>query len=78
MMNRITIVTRDGRSHSEQGQYPKGHLENPMTDTEVEHKFRSLCRAPLGESRGDALLKTLWELDRQANLEKIFELAHIK
>ncbi|HKU69606.1 MAG TPA: MmgE/PrpD family protein [Burkholderiales bacterium] len=77
MMNRLTIVTKNGQSHNEQGQYPKGHLENPMTDAEVEQKFRSLCRAPLGESRSEALLRTLWELDRQANLEKVFELAHI-
>ncbi|MNC92423.1 hypothetical protein D3C83_88490 [compost metagenome] len=49
-----------------------------MTDAEVEQKFRSLCRGPLGESRSEALLQALWELDRQSGLEKVFELSCIE
>jgi len=78
MMNRIEIVTRDGKRLVEQGQYPKGHLENPMTDAEVEQKFRALCRGSLGEKRSEALLETLWALERQDGLGKVFELARIE
>ena len=78
MMNRIEIVTRSGERYVEQGRYPKGHLENPMTDAEVEQKYRALCRGPLGESRSEALLDALWTLEHQRELGKVLELVHIE
>lgn len=78
MMNRIEIVTRNKTRYVEQGQYPKGHLENPMTDAEVEQKYRALCRGPLGERRAEALLETLWTLEREPALGKTLELVRIE
>jgi 2-methylcitrate dehydratase len=78
MMNRIEIVTRSGERHVEQGRYPKGHLENPMTDAEVEQKYRALCSDALGESRSEALLDALWTLERQRELGKVLELVRIE
>ena len=77
MMNRIEIVTRSGQRHVEEGRYPKGHLENPMTDAEVDQKFRALCHGPLGKSRSELLLAALWTLEQQAGLGDVLDLVRI-
>lgn len=73
MMNRIEIVTKSGQRHVAEGRYPKGHVENPMTDAEVEEKFRALCRGLLPADRSEALLKTVWNLERQPDIGKVIE-----
>jgi 2-methylcitrate dehydratase len=77
MMNRIEIVTRNGERHAAEGQYPKGHLENPMTDVEVEQKYHALCREALGRSRSDALLDALWTLERAPEIGPVLERVRI-
>jgi 2-methylcitrate dehydratase len=78
MMNRIEIVTRGGARFVEEGRYPKGHLENPMTDAEVEQKYRALCEEALGKARTEELLEALWRLERAPQLGRVFELVHIE
>ena len=43
--------------------YHRGHPKNPMTDAEMEEKFRSLARRHLAADRIDALLEQLWALE---------------
>ena len=78
MMNRIEIVAKNGERHVAEGRYPKGHLENPMTNAEVESKYRALCRGLLPEARIEALLEALWDLERQPELGTVLELARIE
>lgn len=78
MMNRIEIVTRDGQRHVAEGRYPKGHLENPMTDAEVEHKYHALCRDALGRTRSDELLQALWALEHEPQLGRVLDLVRIE
>src|SRR5262249_45093561 len=40
--NRLTITLTDGRRLVREVEFPRGHARNPMTDAEVEHKFRTL------------------------------------
>jgi 2-methylcitrate dehydratase len=78
MMNRIEIVAKSGERHVAEGRYPKGHLENPMTNAEVESKYRALCRGLLPEERIEALLEALWDLERQPELGTVLELTQIE
>jgi 2-methylcitrate dehydratase len=73
MMNRITVVTKSGRRVVESGSYPKGHLENPLSDDEVNRKYRALCRGRMEESASEALLDTLWALEREAEIGAVLE-----
>lgn len=41
--NRITVRTRDGKTFTKEVTFPRGHARNPMTDAEVEAKFRSMA-----------------------------------
>ena len=38
--NRVTVTCSDGRSFVSEVRYPRGHAGNPMTDDEVQEKFR--------------------------------------
>jgi 2-methylcitrate dehydratase len=44
--------------------YPKGHAKNPVTDVEVDAKFRELFAASGSVAQCDAALAALWDLDR--------------
>ncbi|MFQ5902703.1 MAG: MmgE/PrpD family protein [Candidatus Binatia bacterium] len=50
-------VIRARRSHA------RGHPKNPMTDAEVESKFRTLTAPVLPRSRANRILKRLWHLE---------------
>ena len=49
---------------SEEVLIPRGHPRNPMTDEEVENKFRDLTRGRLPQKAGKRLLDTLWGLEK--------------
>jgi 2-methylcitrate dehydratase len=44
-------------------EFPRGHASNPMTDTEVEHKFRALVEPRYGKEQADRILRTCWEME---------------
>ncbi len=60
---RVTIRMRSGETHISEIRYPRGHEKSPMTDAEVENKFRDLCAGPLGAQGCDRALKALWQLE---------------
>jgi 2-methylcitrate dehydratase len=75
--NRLTITLADGRQLVKEVEFPCGHAGNPMTDGEVEQKFRSLVAPRYGPERVDAMLAGLWEMDQMghaASLPQLFEL----
>ena len=45
--NRLTVTLADGRKLVKEVEFPRGHARNPMTDAEVEQKFRAHGRAAL-------------------------------
>jgi len=61
--NRLTITLRDGRRLVREVEFPRGHARNPMTDTEVERKFRALVEPRYGKERANQVLATCWKLE---------------
>jgi 2-methylcitrate dehydratase len=61
--NRIRVQMKDGRVYEKTVKYPRGHAGNPMTDEEVERKFRSLADGVIPEKLQNRLLSQLWALD---------------
>jgi 2-methylcitrate dehydratase len=57
------VVLKSGAQKSVRVEYHRGHPKNPMTDAEMEEKFRSLARKQLPAERIDALLRQLWNLE---------------
>ena len=64
MGNRVTARLRSGAQVSEEVIIPRGHPRNPMSDEEVESKFRSLTRGKLSRKAVDRILDALWDLER--------------
>ena len=72
--NRVTVTLASGEKISKQVDYHKGHPKNPMTDGEVEEKFRRLTKKYLTNNGQDRILETLWSLDRARDLSKVTSL----
>ena len=70
----FTLVTKAGTKHATMVDYHKGHYKNPMTESEIEAKFRPLAASLLQPAQTDQLLAALWRLDEQANVHELMTL----
>jgi 2-methylcitrate dehydratase len=70
---RIEVTTTDGRRLAAETSHPKGHYRNPLTDGEVEAKFRGLASGALGVEGCDRVLAEVWDLENSATLNRLFE-----
>lgn len=69
---RIEIVSRRGERKVAAADYPRGHYRNPLSDGEIESKFRDHARRALRADRVDAALATLWAIDSARHLDPVF------
>ena len=69
--NRITVTLEDGTKLAKEVEFPRGHAGNPMTDAEVEAKFRGTVEPRYGRAKADAILARCWDLE---NLTSVTEL----
>ena len=74
MLCDVEVVTKSGQSYSSEVAYHKGHYKNPLSDQEVEDKFRSLAQDRLPESKIDALLDRLWHLEDVDDVKDVIRL----
>ncbi|MDA0734412.1 MAG: MmgE/PrpD family protein [Chloroflexi bacterium] len=59
----VTVTLRDGRAYTEKVEHATGAPENPMTDRQLDDKFRALVGNVLSKARVERLLASLWDLD---------------
>ena len=59
----LEVLMRSGERKSVRVEYWRGHWRNPMTDSEIETKFRTLVADMLPVGQVDALLRQLWKLE---------------
>jgi len=73
--NRLTVTLDDGRQVVKEVEFPRGHAQNPMTDDEVEHKFRTLADPRYGKRRSKQMLKDLWRMEGSSakDLVRLFD-----
>jgi 2-methylcitrate dehydratase len=70
----FTVVTKAGAMHTTMVDYHKGHYKNPMSEAEIEAKFRPLAASVLQSAQTDRLLAALWRLEEQANIHELMAL----
>jgi len=73
LCSRIEVTTTDGRREVAQTSYPKGHYQNPLTDAELEAKFRGLAYGALGVEGCNRVLAEVWDLENRATLDRLVE-----
>lgn len=74
---RIEITTNGGGRKVAESDYPRSHYKNPMTDKEVNAKFRGLTQRALPKKGVDRALDALWQLDTARDLNVIFEAVEV-
>jgi 2-methylcitrate dehydratase len=70
--NRLTVTLADGRQVVAENEFPRGHDQNPMTDAEVEAKFRRMAAGRLDATRQQKILDLCFHLDELPNLGELF------
>jgi 2-methylcitrate dehydratase len=71
---RVRLV--DGRTAEDMRHVPLGHPKNPMSDAQMEAKFRQFEGVLAGDSR--ALLDALWHLDTLDDVSSVMPLTKLK
>jgi len=59
----VTIVTNDGRSFEKIVQHAVGSLENPLSNRDLEFKFRKLAEGILPNPQIEGLLSIAWNIE---------------
>jgi 2-methylcitrate dehydratase len=73
----LDLVMASGERKSVRVEYHRGHWLNPMSDAEMEAKFRGLAGAMLPAERLDALLAQLWSLEKLPEIGKLIGMTRI-
>ena len=71
----VTAILKDGRSEHVFVEHAIGSLEKPLTDVQLEAKFRELARPVLGNDRTDELIASCWKLGEAADVFELTALA---
>ena len=75
--NMVRVILRDGREFSVEESLPRGHYKNPMSDGEVEAKFKKLASRRLSEEKMSAVLDAVWRLDKLSDIRELTELVRM-
>lgn len=72
--NRITVTLNDGTQLVREVEFPRGHAGNPMTDSEVEAKFRRVAEPRYGKAKADAILARCWDFENLTSVTDLIRL----
>jgi 2-methylcitrate dehydratase len=61
----LEVVLKSGARKTVRVEYHRGHFKNPMTDAEMEEKFRLMAQKHLPADRVDNLLRLLWGIETE-------------
>ncbi|MBI2510066.1 MAG: MmgE/PrpD family protein [Betaproteobacteria bacterium] len=75
---RIEIAARGGVKKSAQARYFKGHAEDPLTDAEIEAKFRALAAKTMTPAQMDKVLAAAWRLEQLAGIGELLGLLRFR
>ena len=70
---RLEIIQQQGQLFAAETAYPKGHRANPLSDSEVEDKFRNLASGSLSRDQCARALDAAWSLDRLSNIDQLYD-----
>jgi len=69
--NRVTVKLDDGKTLAVQVDDPRGHPKNPMSEEEIEQKFRLLTKGILKEAQVEKVLRFVRTIERRSDLSPL-------
>jgi 2-methylcitrate dehydratase PrpD len=75
---RITAAQSDGNKFTAQVDYPKGSIQNPMSDQELRAKFDSLAGPVLGARKAAALADAAMNVEKLSEAGELLKLASVR
>jgi 2-methylcitrate dehydratase PrpD len=72
---KMVLTQNDGRVFTSQIDYPKGSIQNPMSDQELLGKFTSLAAPVIGAKRAATLADALMTIEKAADVSAVLKLA---
>jgi 2-methylcitrate dehydratase len=67
----MEVVLKSGARKMTRVEYHRGHFKNPMTDAEMEEKFRLMAKKHLPENGVDKLLRILWGIEQEPTVSNL-------
>ena len=67
----LEVVLKSGARKTVRVEYHRGHFKNPMTDTEMEEKFRLMVQKDLPAYRVDNLLRIVWSVEKEPQVSNL-------
>src|SRR5215510_9396163 len=74
MLSIVDVTTTSGQHYTAEVPYHRGHYKNPMSDQEIEAKFRTLAQDLLTPAQSNALLDRLWHLEQVEDIGQVIRL----
>ena len=72
--SRVRVRMESGDEHIGEVRYPKGHARNPLSDRELEEKFRRIFAEQGRAAQCAAALRALWAFDQAKDVGDVFGL----
>lgn len=69
--NLLRIKLKDGRTVEKRVDFPPGHAGNPLSDEEIEKKFRRLATDAVSGRVADQIIDACWRLDKLERLDTL-------
>ena len=70
---RIEVIKNNGQTEVAETSFPKGHGKNPLSDADVDAKFRRLACPTITEQQCEQALELIWSLENLPNIQDIFD-----
>ncbi len=67
----VEIRTKSGQTFTHRVLYPKGTVQNPMSDAELERKFCDIAAMYMTDAQIDRVLEQLWDVDRLPDISTL-------
>jgi 2-methylcitrate dehydratase PrpD len=70
----VTVVTTDGRRLEKRVQFSKGHPKNPITNDELNTKFRDAAEPLLGAQKAKQIAEAVWNIEQSKDVSSLIKL----
>lgn len=67
----VVIKLKNGKTIKEEVIYSKGHPKNPMSDEDMESKFRKLAKNHISSEKADKIIELIWDLEKVKDISKL-------